>query len=139
MATQTATANTAWANAIRSAISPRREQPTWFDSEIDWYVNEREGDLGVRAIPVEPGVGSDPTTHDGISDHQVEAASRARRVDESISRMAWASRLLLLAVHLRISPHAHKDRHAAQAKLIAKRAADISEAVSQFRSGWRKC
>ena len=129
---------TQWANAIRSVKQRASTDPGWFDSELAWFTNEREGDMGVRGVPIEPGIGADPTEHDGISDHQVRAATRSRHIEHALQVLNHDTRLLLLAVHTKLSPNAHKEKHEAQAKCVAKHEAEIVVAVSIFRREYAK-
>lgn len=131
---------TQWANAIRAVNVRQRnaDAPGWFDSELAWFVNERDGDMGVRGVPIEPGIGADPTEHDGISDNQVRAATRSRHIEAALAVLSPNTRLLLQAVHARISPHAHKEKHEAQARCIAAREGEIVIAVAVFRREYAK-
>jgi hypothetical protein len=109
-----------------------KETPGWYDSELAWYANERDGEMGIHGMPLEPGTGGTPQ-HDGVSDHQVRAATRSRKIEFALQSVHPDARLLLLAVHYRISPRAHQDRHAAQAKCIAAREGEIAIGVAVFR------
>lgn len=125
---------TQWENAVRTLGAPKpKAAPSWRDSELDWYANEREGDLGLHAMPIEQGIGGDPTNNDGISDHAVRAATRARQVEEALHPVAPHDRLLLLAVHTRLSPNAHVDKHRAQERAIERYEGAITIAVAIFR------
>lgn len=138
---------TAWANAVRAATRKARrgaDQPSWFDADIAWYVNEREGEMGIRAVPIEPGHGGIPVedgvgVHDGISDAAVKAATRSRRIENALRTLPANVRLLLQAVHFRISPNAHKDKHRAQEACIERNEGEILVAVSVFRGALRGC
>lgn len=127
---------TAWTNAIRR-VSGVKDSPSWFDAELAWYVNERDGEMGVRGVPIEPGVGADPEQHDGISDHQVRAATRSRKIEAALHRLHERDRLLLQACHFRISPRAHKERHKAQEECIAQNAERLLICVAVFRRSLR--
>lgn len=127
---------TGWQNALRATFA-KEVAPGWRDAELDWYVNHREGDMGVRGLPLEPGVGADPTTHDGISGHQVKAATRARVVDVALLGLAPLERLLLLAAHVRLSPNAHKDKHAAHGRFVAQSNEKLLAWSLVFRNAWQ--
>jgi hypothetical protein len=124
---------TQWANAVRAMSRATVSAPSWFDADLSWYANEREGDLGLRGVPIEQGIGGDPEVHDGVSDHQVRAATRARLIDLALGRLHSDTRILLLAVHFRLSPRAHKDKHRAQERCIERRQDEIAVAVAIFR------
>lgn len=135
---------TQWANAVRALGrgTGKRDAPSWYDSELAWYANEREGDLGLHGMPIESGIGGDPEVHDGVSDRQVRAATRARLVETALEAVSLHTRLLLLAVHTRLSPRAHKDKHTAQERCIDAREGEIMVAVALFRralAGGRRC
>lgn len=136
-----AAAATELVTAIRSIRDGQQRQgvaPSWYDSELAWFVNQREGEMGVRAVPVEPGIGGDPQVNDGISDQQIRAATRARLVEQALEVLRPEARTLILAVHFHLSPRAHKEKHAAKERCVAKYAAEIAVGVAMFRSAFKR-
>lgn len=130
-----------WVGALRGLRDGKQNTssaPSWFDSELAWFVNQREGEMGVRGMPVEPGIGGDPKQDDGIADHHIRAATRARHVEQALEVLVPEARLLLLAVHYTISPRAHKEKHTAQARCIEEHAKEIAVGVAMFRAAWAK-
>lgn len=126
---------TAWANAVRAATRRAKGAPSWWDSELEWYANARDGEMGIHGMPLEPSTGSSSgdQTSDGISDRQVRAATRSRLLEGAMAKLPPDTRLLLLAVHTVLSPRAHKDKHAAQARCVKAREGEIMVAVAVFR------
>jgi hypothetical protein len=136
---------TQWANAVRRMGRNKQEAPSWYDADLAWYANERDGALGLSGLPIEhmasmgkkqSGVAVRPRYHDGVSDRNVAAATKSRLIEEALTHLPLAARLLLLAVHTELSPRAQKE-------LCIKRHEDeIFVAVGIFRGAvarGRKC
>lgn len=109
----------------------KRDLPAWFDSELDWYANEYEGEMGLRGVPIEPSQsGYDESNAD---DHRVRAATRGRKVEAALTGLRTGWRLLLLAAHTRISPRRHRDVHAAHEEMIREERTTLMEATAAYR------
>lgn len=124
---------TVWANAVRAATRSAKDAPSWYDAEIAWFANQRDGEMGLSGMPLEPNTAGGDTASDGISDRQLRAATRSRHIEAALAKLHPDARILLLAVHTHLSPRAHAEKHAAQARCIKRYEGEIMVAVAIFR------
>ncbi len=110
-------------------MQPKR--PAWFDSEIAWYVNEWEGEAGLRGVSLEPGTGG-IEDHDGIPDAAVRAATRARRVEAALRRVGPAAEALRLA-HRTLSPRLSLGMRQRVEAWVEAKTGEIGELVQAWR------
>lgn len=74
------------------------------DSELIWFFNDSDGDMGRRGIPIEPDiVGSGSDNEPG--DHEVDSAGRYRRTLRALEPLTREQRLILRAAHVPLMPH----------------------------------
>jgi hypothetical protein len=115
-------------------MQPKR--PAWFDSEIAWYVNEWEGEAGLRGVSLEPGTGG-VEDHDGIPDTAVRAATRARRVEAAFRRVGPGSEALRLA-HRTLSPRLSLGMRQRVEAWVEAKTEEIGELVQAWRQAAQK-
>ncbi len=109
-------------------------RPQWFDSELAWYVNEWEGEAGLRGVSLEPGTGG-IEEHDGISDGAVRAATRARRVEAALRRVGHGDELRL--AHRTLSPRLSLDMRRRVDAWVESQTVAIGDFVCEWRRAMR--
>lgn len=117
------------------AVAVKKDLPAWFDADLDWYVNEYDGAMGLRALPAEPMPRAcyydDPLS--SAADIRSQAAARGRRIAHALEGLRTGWRTLLMAAHLRIPKQRHVDIHAAHEAMIKESRTDLMEATAAFR------
>lgn len=109
-----------------------RMLPGWWSAEVEWYQQAREGEHGLRAVPLEPSLGGNPDTMDDL---RCEAATRARRVERALGCLPPRQRALLLAAHAYVGPRAASAVRAAHQEVTAQ-SGGLLEAATGFRRAW---
>jgi hypothetical protein len=79
-----------------------------FDDDLAWFYREAAGEMGVRAIPIEPSTGSGTQRDDGPSDRMVAAATRYRRIAEALWSLPHEHQRALRLVHTGRTPGQEK-------------------------------
>ena len=110
----------------------RRDAPSWFLAEVDWYVNAAAGEHGLRAVPLEPSLGGSP---DAMDDLRCQAAMRARYIRAALATLCEDDQRILLIAHERISPRRHVRVHAAHQRLL-ENDSDLLRASAAFQRAW---
>lgn len=114
----------------------KKDLPAWFDADLDWYVNEHDGAMGLRGVPLEPSLGSgDDSLAD---DRRVEAATRGKRIAKALDGLRTGWRTLLMAAHLRLSPRRHVDIQKAHEAMLKEAKTELMEASAAFRRGMKR-
>jgi hypothetical protein len=73
------------------------------DPDLAWIFNDAPGDLGLHAAALEPTVRGS-ADRDPISERQVEAASRHRRISEALGRLDRRHQRALELAHVPLTP-----------------------------------
>lgn len=72
--------------------------------DVEWFFVYADGDMGKRAIPIEPGIGSGDLRGEGPTEHEVAAATRYRRIADAMHALSHADQRVLRLSHTPVMP-----------------------------------
>lgn len=74
------------------------------EADLAWFFCEAAGALGLRAQPIEPSVRGTNEVDEGVSEHQLEAATRHRRISDALSLLTHTQQHTLRLAYAPMTP-----------------------------------